>query len=101
KNNWTIHEAAPATGLPAPQNTLIKQAQPAAPAFLPPNVTNSAYTVIPFPYESPNHTAVATDNEPWLKANPYNANAITHGWHYDGTTNYTITRGNNVFAYLD
>ncbi|MBS1510792.1 MAG: M36 family metallopeptidase [Bacteroidetes bacterium] len=66
----------------------------------PPTVTSGNYTVVPYPYESPNHHAVAVENNPWLKSGAVN-NATTNGWHFDGTTNYDITRGNNVHAYLD
>src|SRR5262249_38211520 len=66
----------------------------------PPTVTNASYKVVPFPLESPIHGAIAIENEPWLKAGLTN-NAITNGWHFDGTTNYNIKRGNNVWAYLD
>jgi extracellular elastinolytic metalloproteinase len=52
------------------------------------------------PVESPRHGAFTLVHNPWLAAGPGN-NAITHGWHFDGTTNYNITRGNNVHAYLD
>ena len=112
QDNWTIHEAAPASigdclpGTAAPikapipaarQNPLVQHFTP----FLPPSTTNSAYNVVPFPYESPNHGSLSVDNEPWLKASGFNGNAVSLGWHYDGTANYTITRGNNVFAYLD
>ena len=107
KDNLTIHEAQPAPAddrLRDAENTFPAAAAPIiAPARVtaPPSVTNSAYYVVPFPYESPNHGSPATDNEPWLKASSYNTNAITWGWHFDGTTNYDITRGNNVFAFLD
>lgn len=66
----------------------------------PPTVTSANYRVVPFPVESPNHGALAIENNPWLKAGAGN-NAITHQWHFDGFTNYNITRGNNVFAYED
>ena len=66
----------------------------------PPTVTSAAYHVIPFPAESPNFGSPATVNSPWLLSGAGN-NATTNGWHFDGTTNYNITRGNNVFAYLD
>ena len=66
-----------------------------------PTVVNTAsYRVIPQPAESPIHAggspALVTD--PWTKAP---GNATTLGWHYDGTTYFTQTRGNNVHAYED
>ena len=66
----------------------------------PPTITTGDYRVIPFPIESPNFGAAAVVNNPWLLSGAGN-NATTNGWHFDGTTNYNITRGNNVFAYLD
>jgi extracellular elastinolytic metalloproteinase len=72
--------------------------QTMAPA--PPNVTSATYRVIPFPVESPLHGAFANRNNPWELAGLTN-NATTHGWHFDGINNYAITRGNNVFAFLD
>jgi hypothetical protein len=56
------------------------------------------YNVIPFNYESPNHSARQ------LISNPANAKASPYGWHdtngVDGVE-YTITRGNNVWAKED
>ncbi|MEO7445435.1 MAG: M36 family metallopeptidase [Ferruginibacter sp.] len=66
----------------------------------PPTVTAATYRVVPMPVESPKHGAIAVVAQPWLNAGAGN-NAVTNGWHFDGTTNYDITRGNNVFAYLD
>lgn len=58
----------------------------------------SSYMVFPFPGESPNHTDQAILNSP---ADP---EASPFGWHdTDGVEGpeFTITRGNNVHAYLD
>lgn len=66
----------------------------------PPTVTSGTYNVVPFPYESPSHHALGVVTSPWLNSGAGN-NAVTNGWHFDGTTNYDITRGNNVHAYLD
>ncbi|HEX8298450.1 MAG TPA: M36 family metallopeptidase, partial [Rubricoccaceae bacterium] len=55
----------------------------------------SSYRVVGMPNESPSHGAFS------LVANPANAQASPNGWHDTGTTQYTITRGNNAFAYLD
>jgi len=109
KDNWTVHENTATAEAP-----LFLSHQSYTPSFkqielpaiqhtgrqLPPNVTNAAYRVIPYPIESPNFGGFAIENEPWLKAGAGN-NATTHGWHFDGTNNYNITRGNNVFAHLD
>ena len=66
----------------------------------PPTVTSADYKVLPIPVESPNFGSFTIVNNPWLLSGAGN-NATTNGWHFDGTTNYDITRGNNVFAYLD
>lgn len=58
----------------------------------------SAYRVFPFPVESPNHGSRQ------LVLEPANATASPFGWHdTDGIpgAEYTITRGNNVYAYED
>lgn len=58
----------------------------------------SVYNVFPFPAESPNHGSRGLLNEPALPlASPF-------GWHdTDGNpgAEFTITRGNNVYAYED
>lgn len=115
KDNWTVSEKMPAstqvaaldpatagnTFLPAAAPARIENSTP-VPFKLPapPNVTSSTYQVIPYPYESPNYAPFASDVSPWLKAGVTN-DATTLGWHFDNTNNYTITRGNNVFAFLD
>jgi hypothetical protein len=105
KDNWTTYENAPHAAQPAAAptqgyqalNTLLALAPP------PPTTGTSSYLVVPFPLERPT-TALGngfvTDTDPWLRAGASN-NAVTHGWHFDGTTNYTTTRGNNVAAYDD
>ena len=111
KDNWTVHER---NDLPLYKNaghlskgksntksqTAATFAKPNHTNNLPPSVTSASYYVIPFPIESPNFGSPATVTDPWLNAGLGN-NAITEGWHYDGTNSYEITRGNNVFAYLD
>lgn len=67
-------------------------------ALMTPGTT--AYRVIPFNYESPNHI----DRQ--LVTNPEAAVASPFGWHNTATettngTQYSYTRGNNVFAYSD
>lgn len=63
-------------------------------------INGATYRVIPFPAESPIHPggshALITD--PWNTA-PGNATSLK--WHSDGTSDYTFTRGNNVWAYHD
>ncbi len=65
-----------------------------------PTVVSATYNVVPFPLESPFTGSIATETDPWKKAGAGN-NATTYGWHFDGTYNYNITRGNNVYAYDD
>ncbi|OAB80468.1 T9SS-dependent M36 family metallopeptidase [Cochleicola gelatinilyticus] len=63
-----------------------------------PLVDGSQYRVFPLPAESPNHGAQGLVTEP---ANP---DASPFGWHdIDGAdgADFTITRGNNVYAYDD
>ena len=60
-----------------------------------PVAQSGSYNVFPMPLESPNHGAQS------MTANPHNATASREGWHDTGSTAYTITRGNNAFAYED
>lgn len=55
----------------------------------------ASYNVFPFPIEAPTFGSRSLLSNPWLVA------SSPEGWHYDGTTHYTNTRGNNVYAYLD
>lgn len=69
--------------------------------FLQPFAANS-YNVFDYPLESPNHGARTIVTNPYTKFMPTNpALGATNGWHFDGTTNYTNTRGNNVWAKED
>ena len=115
KNNWTVHEGQIKSNSGSIATTpfflrkpvvdktkevnldefLQKQFNPA-----PPNVTDADYFVSTLPNESPRHSPMVLSHNPWLRAGAGN-NAITNGWHFDGTTNFTVTRGNNVHAYLD
>ncbi|WP_306619707.1 T9SS-dependent M36 family metallopeptidase [Chryseobacterium ginsenosidimutans] len=56
---------------------------------------NASYNIFPLPLEAPTFGSRATVNNPWILT------ASPEGWHYDGTTRYTYTRGNNVYAYED
>ncbi|WP_114822100.1 T9SS-dependent M36 family metallopeptidase [Chryseobacterium sp. KLBC 52] len=56
---------------------------------------NASYNVFPLPVEAPTFGSRSIISNPWdLTASP-------EGWHSDGTNSYTITRGNNVYAYSD
>ena len=65
-----------------------------------PTVTSDSYRIYPFPLESANYGNRVLDLNPWLRAGSGN-NATTLGWHYDNTTNYAYTRGNNVWTLED
>lgn len=56
---------------------------------------SGTYNVFDAPFETPNHgnRSLVTGKE--------NQAASPLGWHNDGLLSYTITRGNNVFAYED
>ncbi len=76
---------------PAPAVTLLNS---------PSLVNNSSYRVIPYPAESPLHPGGAHT----LVANPWSmaaGNATSLKWNSNGGTDYTITRGNNVWAQED
>lgn len=109
ENNFTVycsfggnHEEADhacdhATVLPGNIQTENNQAEsPESPNI----VSNASYKVIPYPAESPNHPGgtPATVNNPWTLSP---GNATTLGWHNDGTSDYNISRGNNVYAQED
>jgi len=59
------------------------------------NADNASYNIFQLPIEAPTFGSRSTVNNPWF------LNASPEGWHSDGTTHYTITRGNNVYAYED
>ena len=61
-------------------------------------LSGEQYNVYPYPIESPNHGSIS------LVVAPYNVTSSPFGWHdTNGVTGaeYTITRGNNVYAYED
>lgn len=65
-----------------------------------PSLMANSYNVWPLPGESPNHVMRTIVTEPWNAA----PNASPFGWHdTNGAVGaeFTITRGNNVFAYED
>lgn len=62
------------------------------------NPQSGSYRVIPYNYESPNHSPRQ------LITNPHNTNASPYGWHdVNGVAGneFTTTRGNNAYAYDD
>ncbi|AYM99492.1 T9SS-dependent M36 family metallopeptidase [Chryseobacterium sp. 3008163] len=56
---------------------------------------NASYNIFPLPVEAPTFGNRLVVNNPWILA------SSPEGWHSTGNTNYTITRGNNVYAYED
>ena len=71
---------------------------PVFPAPAPPPPSTDQYNVFPLPVESPNHGSAS------VVTGPYNSTASPFGWHdVNGIAGeeYTITRGNNVYAYED
>jgi hypothetical protein len=64
-------------------------------------INNATYRVVPYPSESPKHFADTTAiiSNPWN--NNINTNAASLKWHSNGTTDYSFTKGNNVWAVED
>lgn len=63
---------------------------------------SDSYRAYKEPVESANHSAPAQPADGrTLIVDPATASASPLGWHNDGTTAYTIHRGNNVHAYDD
>ncbi len=64
--------------------------------------TSASYRAYKEPVESANHSSPAHPSDGRVVVtNPADATASPLGWHSDGTTSYTIHRGNNVHAYDD
>lgn len=84
---------------PFAHQTHAQQLQTAGPVWTPAIAGSpDQYTVLPIPAESPNHGVRAT------VVNPADLIASPFGWHdTDGIQGpeFTITRGNNVYAYED
>ena len=82
------------TSINMPAKATYKQLFSTAPVY----AGGGSYNVIPFNYESPNHSGRK------LMSNPANALASPYGWHdIDGFAGaeFTVTRGNNVWAKED
>lgn len=56
---------------------------------------NASYNVFALPTEAPTFGNRSLVSNPWILA------SSPEGWHSNGITHYTITRGNNVYAYDD
>jgi len=115
KDNLTVHEGPQNNFLfPISPETNISQNEPVqyfkvidnlntnkAQSYFSPNLVGTVnYNVIPYPAESPIHPGgtPAIRTNPWTNA-PGNATSL--GWHNDGANDFTITRGNNVWATED
>lgn len=65
-------------------------------------IVSNTYRVFDYPLESPNHGSNSIVTSPYTKFVPAATGPrTTNGWHNDGTTSYTYTRGNNVWAQED
>ena len=61
--------------------------------------TANGYNVFDYPLEAPTFGARTLVTNPYTRFLPATMGpGATNGWHNDGTTNYTNTRGNNVWA---
>ncbi|NBC06891.1 MAG: DUF11 domain-containing protein [Bacteroidetes bacterium] len=104
QNNWTIscnfdapsHQHKAQCGLKAQKPSIpLWQAWEAERSLL---IDGAQYNVYPLPYESPN------DGPREMVVNPADSTASPFGWHDTNGVEgpeYTITRGNNVHAFLD
>lgn len=96
--DWVVHCNFDHGGYKAGRHTHIYNT-PSRPNSAPEQMMQpDQYTVFALPAESPNHGNRS------LVTNPADSLASPYGWHDDnGVTGaeYTITRGNNVFAYED
>ena|GEM_PF-2845074 len=100
-DDLVIHDDVHDTGAALARETqLSKNFAPPAFVLRPQAAVNdgSSYNVFPFPSESPN------DSDRAAVANPADQLASPYGWHDDDGVagpEWTITRGNNVHAYMD
>lgn len=97
KNNWSVKcqwDSPHSDQHLCSEIHLPQSPTPAAPAKA---LAANDYNVFAMPVESPNHGSRSIVNSPWTVA----GNAGTLGWHNTGTSTYTTTRGNNVWATED
>ncbi len=99
QDNWTTYEQFYNENSKS-RSAIYQSAQAIEDAAPPNDATGASYLVIPFPAENRNVKSLAAVANPWEMAGANN-DAATYGWHYNGTTTYNITRGNNVYAYDD
>lgn len=120
QNSWNIHVDALSGGVVEKRDDVIRcsfgaphqhnaagvcamgmlpQARAAAAAA---TLANNDYNVFDYPVESPNHGMRSIVSNPYTRFLPLGTGpGMTNGWHNDGTTDYTTTRGNNVWAQED
>jgi len=94
----TDHSPTTVSNFDSDPNFVIQSSAAFAPP--PPSVTSASYRVYPVYLESQNFGSRVLETNPWERAGVGN-NATTLGWHFDNTTNYDLTRGNNVWAQED
>ncbi|MFN0188269.1 MAG: T9SS-dependent M36 family metallopeptidase [Bacteroidia bacterium] len=98
KNDWVVQcnfDHAPLISCSATCGTMLAPSGKGAPNTV---ASPGQYTVFQLPIESPNHGTIST------AVDPADTLSSPYGWHdTDGIVGheYTITRGNNVFAYED
>lgn len=101
KNNFTVYENHADEGKHTGVNNNPENYVSLSSANSPMIVNQAFYNVIAFPLEAPSFGAATLVSNPWTLAGASNPNATTLNWHSDGTTDYNITRGNNVWATED
>ncbi len=101
KENHSLNEHLNKKHLPLNKAGALLENKSSEKSMSSPLVVNTAtYRVIKQPAESPKHPGGAHTlvTDPWTMT-PGNATSL--GWHNDGATSYSNTRGNNVYAYED
>lgn len=102
KNNWVVHCDFGAPNLQNNQknNTVPKNFVEMKSANT--NLIANSYTVFDIPLEAPTFGSRTVVSDPYTRFLPFGSGpGLTNGWHEDGTTSYTYTRGNNVLAQDD
>ena len=100
KDNLTVYDSWDKEGMTSTPNFVTERndIQKFNLTYDLPIVNGASYLVIKYPTESPSHGAASVHTDPWTMA-PGNATSLK--WHSNGTTDYTISRGNNVWATED
>src|SRR5690606_15927904 len=90
QHDWVVQDA-----WERPEGHVPADVRPVAPEAIVAARGGDTYHVWAAPVESPSHGPRS------LVVNPADPTASPDGWHDDGVTSYTTTRGNNVYAYED